>query len=87
MKDVLDYERHFHGDKKRFLVREYNSGKFQVFGVGLEHVCECDSDEVAKMIADALEFQANRAEIKKDASPFFRVVGPGDWVTTGGDNE
>ena len=35
-----EYKRHERGDGRRFHVREYNGGLFQVYGVGLEHICE-----------------------------------------------
>jgi hypothetical protein len=50
-----DYKPHHMGDGRRFHVREYNGGKYQVYGIGLEHICECERGEMADMIADALE--------------------------------
>lgn len=55
-----DYEPHCMGDCKRFHVREYNGGKYQVYGVGLDHICDCERGELADMIADALEAVANK---------------------------
>ena len=55
-----DYAPHRMGDGKRFHIRTYNGGKYQVYGVGLEHICECDRCDLAVMIADALEAVAKK---------------------------
>ncbi len=60
-RSLLEYGRHT-GDNRRFHVRVYNGGKYQVYGVGLHHVCECEVVEVADMIADTLEAAAEREE-------------------------
>lgn len=59
-----DFQRHRMGDNRRFHARTYNGGKYQVYGVGLLHICECETGEMADMIADALEQQAEREEAK-----------------------
>ena len=48
------FERH-RGTGRRFHTRSYKSGLFQVYGVGMEHVCECTTGEMADMVAAALE--------------------------------
>jgi hypothetical protein len=52
------------GDNRRFHCRVYNGDKWQVYGLGLDHVCECDSDPIALMIAEALEAMADQLENK-----------------------
>jgi hypothetical protein len=51
-----------HPDGKRFHSRTYNGGLFQVYGVDLEHVCECESERMADMVADALNQAAGIAD-------------------------
>ena len=45
-------------DGKRFHSRPYgprvSENKHQVFAVGLEHIAECETEEVAQMVCDAL---------------------------------
>lgn len=53
MKSWNEFEHH--PDGRRFHVRTYNGGKFQVYGRGLEHICECDTDSMAESIANVLE--------------------------------
>lgn len=53
------FGRHVRGDGKRFHAREYNGGLYQVYAVGLEHVCECTTCEMADMICEALETVAD----------------------------
>ena len=53
-----DFVRHLGSGRKRFLVRIRN-GKFEVYGVGLDHLCWARDRETADMIADALESVAN----------------------------
>lgn len=45
------------GNGKRFHVRILGGG-WQVYGLGLIHVCECHGERYANMIADALEAAA-----------------------------
>lgn len=54
-----EYEPFRMGDGKRFHVRTYNGGKWQVYGYGLDHICECDVRSNAEMVANALEQAAN----------------------------
>ncbi len=54
-KSPKDYPPHHMGDERRFHVRTYNGGLWQVYGVGLEHIAECPSQGLADMVADALE--------------------------------
>jgi len=51
-----------HPDGKRFHSRTYNGGLFQVYGVDLEHVCECEIERMADMVADALNQAAGIAD-------------------------
>jgi len=60
-----------HADGKRFHVRTYNGGVFQVYGCGLLHICDCVTDAHAHMIANALEQQAQR----EDADKRLRAAG------------
>ena len=53
-----DFPRPRMGDKRRFRARTYNGGKYQVYGSGLLHICECETVEMADMVADALELVA-----------------------------
>jgi hypothetical protein len=59
-KALREYERHQSG--WRFHVREYNGGVWQVHGRGLEHICDCLSEETAEMVADVLEAEAVREQ-------------------------
>jgi hypothetical protein len=54
------FARHARGDNRRFHVRTYNGGKWQVYGLGLEHICECDRESMARMVAEALERAAEK---------------------------
>ena len=56
-----DYSPRSMGDGRRFHVRILNNG-WQVYGEGLEHVCDCLSSDAAAMIAVALEQAAERSE-------------------------
>ena len=56
-----NFERHERGDGKRFHVRMFCQ-EWQVYGVGLQHICMCMTMEMADMIADALEAQAELEE-------------------------
>jgi hypothetical protein len=47
-----------HGDGRRFHVRSLDDA-WQVYGLGLRHVCTCSTGEAARMIADALDLSAN----------------------------
>ena len=44
-----------HRDGRRFQVRAYNGGKYEVYSRDLDHVCECLRKDVADMVADSLE--------------------------------
>lgn len=71
MRRPSDYEPH-RGDGKRFHVREYNPGSgrcYQVYGVGLDHICDCLDDELAKMVAAALEAEAQAKEVEASQAP------------------
>ena len=56
------FARHARGDGRRFHVRTYNGGLWQVYGIGLHHICECLTQQVAEMVANSLEFAANHSE-------------------------
>lgn len=60
-KKATDYERHHMGDNKRFHVRTCNGG-WQIYGVELEHVCDCVSGEDAERVAAMLECAADEIE-------------------------
>lgn len=47
---------------KRFHVTEGIADKFQVYALGPQYICQCDSVEVAEMIAAALESAAEQSE-------------------------
>jgi hypothetical protein len=48
------------GDKRMFHWREYNSGRYEVYSIGLTQWAECLTADRAKTVADALEiFYAN----------------------------
>jgi len=64
MTNPSDYERHSRGDGKRFHVRVL-SGRWQVYAMGVEHICECDNSDKADMIAEALEAQADLDELPR----------------------
>lgn len=53
MSEPADFQPH--PDGKRFHVRTYNGGMYQVYARDLEHVCDCTRVEMADMVADALE--------------------------------
>lgn len=55
------FEKATMGDKRRFRVRIL-MGDWQVYATGLEHICLCDSSELAWMVADALERDADRQD-------------------------
>ncbi len=55
-----DYQPHHMGDGRRFHVRTYNLGLWQVYGAGLEYICECLTQGAADMVADALEQDAEK---------------------------
>ena len=75
MKRPVDYERHTHGDGKRFQFRTYNNGMWQVFSDGLIHICECSTSEMAEMIADALERDADYDEAARLVDKVFGKQG------------
>lgn len=54
-----EFEPFRRGDGRRFHIRTYNGGKWQVYGYGLEHICECETRGNAEMVADALERMAD----------------------------
>jgi len=56
-----DYDRHVRGDGKRFHVRIHGQ-LWEVYGLGLDHICMCTSMEMADMIAAALEALAELEE-------------------------
>jgi len=70
MTNPSDYERHSRGDGKRFHVRVLSyRGSWQVYGMGIEHICECTDSDKADMIADALEFVGDAGDaLKREAS-------------------
>ncbi len=57
-----DYQPYVMGDGRRFHVRTYNGGRWEVYGMGLEHVCDCLSQRAADMVAKALEQAAEKGE-------------------------
>lgn len=59
-RSLADYERH-QGDGKRFHFRclQYT---WQVYGVRLDHICECHTEWMAKQIAESLEAMAGHLE-------------------------
>ena len=59
---LREFER-FGRDKRRFMVREYNGGKYQIYGNELQHICECSTLEMANLISGALESMAYRQEV------------------------
>lgn len=61
MKWLADFDRH-KATGLRFHVRTLN-GQWQVYGVGLEHVCMCLTLEHANEIAAAIEEAAQRQEV------------------------
>jgi len=52
---LLAYPPHIPGDGLRFHIRQYNGGVWQVYGQGLDHICDCNTSSIADMIADSLE--------------------------------
>lgn len=56
-----DFEPHTRGDGRRFHVRAFNH-HWQVYGLGLQHVCLCETADAAEMIAEALEVKADFEE-------------------------
>lgn len=64
-KTPKDFERHRMGDGRRFHVGTHNGQRWQVYGVGLNHIAECPSQDLADMVAGALE---QAAEIGKEKS-------------------
>jgi len=54
-------------DGKRFHVRSLNGG-WQVYGLGLLHVCECSDGRMANMVANALEAAACKPSVQKQLS-------------------
>lgn len=65
MKRLCEYERH--ADGKRFHVRTYDRGKWQVYGVGLDHICDCQNEEIANRIAYVLEQRALCEQIMNES--------------------
>jgi len=55
---AADFPPHVRGDGKRFHVRILGNG-WQVYGLGLIHVCLCDDGRMANMVAKALEAAAS----------------------------
>lgn len=58
-----------HRDGKRFQARTYNGGKYQVYGVGLYHICECETEEAADQVANAIEVYAAMMDMFADCQP------------------
>lgn len=54
-KSPHEYEPHAMGDGLRFHIRECNGDYWQVYSVGLDHICDCLTQDVAEMVARALE--------------------------------
>lgn len=54
----IDYPRNCYNDNKRFNYREIGK-EFQVYGLGLKHVCICNMEETAIMVMNALELVGN----------------------------
>ena len=62
-KHPRDYEPFRRGDGRRFHVRVHDAAReWQVYGLGLLHICFCNTEEKANMVADALEEVANTEE-------------------------
>ena len=66
MKRPVDYERHRRGDNRRFHVRQHTRDpltiRFEVYGAGFVHICDCLNSATARMIAASLEEAADRME-------------------------
>lgn len=60
---AADFPPHVGSDGKRFHVRILGNG-WQVYGLGLIHVCLCEDGRMANMVAAALE-QAAKVEVAK----------------------
>ena len=52
-----EFRPHASGDGRRFHCRMLN-GSFQVYGLGLHHICMTDTLTYGEMVADALELTA-----------------------------
>lgn len=63
-KSPHEYDPHAMGDGLRFHVRGYYNGSWQVYGVDLDHICDCPTQGIADMVAEVLE---QAAEIVSDA--------------------
>lgn len=60
---AADFPKHVGSDGKRFHVRILGR-VWQVYGLGLIHVCECSDGRMANMVSAALELAAMKAAEK-----------------------
>lgn len=55
-----NFKPHKRGDGRKFHTRKITACAecgpvFQVYGLGLQHICTCERSDMAQMVADALE--------------------------------
>jgi hypothetical protein len=56
-----DFGIHAMGNGRRFHVRRLGN-VWQIYAYGMMHVCECPTEQFARMIADAMEQVANEGD-------------------------
>ena len=70
-KSPADYELHWRGDGRRFHVRIYPGGLWEVYGCSVDHICVCKDQATAEMVAEALEQAAMRLDFAEEAKAWI----------------